>query len=502
MPSLSRNLIANFIGRSWTSVLAMVLIPIYIKFMGIEAYGLVGFYLTLNGVFGILDLGIGATMNRELARRSVGNDYQGSQRDLVRTLELIYWAISIIIGVIVVFFAPFIATTWIKTQNLSVETVLRTVQIMGVALALQFPMSMYQGGLMGLQKQVLVNVILVIHGTLRGAGAVLALYLVSPTIITYFVWQAIASLIGTFAFLIAVWVHLPVSNKLAKFNMSILKEIWKFAAALSANALIGIILSQLDKVILSRMLTLKMFAYYSIATTAASVIWMIILPFSNAIFSDLVQMHELDNKQDIKLFFHKSSQILSLVLLPISAVFVIFSREILILWMHDVALANSCYLIVSFLVFGTMLNGIVSIPCNNAMAFGWPQLITYTNLIQSIILIPLIIVMVNWLQGVGAGISWIILNSVYIIFMVPVFFKRFLEKEKTKWYLQDVFLPMLVAFGVCLISFLCFPKTLLKPLILGGWLISTGIIVTIATGFTLPHIRKIVRMQIKYSFYK
>lgn len=31
--------------------------------MGIEAYGLVGFYATLSSALGILDLGIGATMS-------------------------------------------------------------------------------------------------------------------------------------------------------------------------------------------------------------------------------------------------------------------------------------------------------------------------------------------------------------------------------------------------------------------------------------------------------
>lgn len=491
MASLSRNLIANFIGRSWTAALGILLIPIYIKFMGIESYGLVGFYLTLTTVFGILDLGIGSTMNRELARRSVGSDIIGSQRDLVRTLETIYWLIAIFIGLLVIFCAPFIAHTWIQGQKLPPDVVLRTVQLMGVSIAFQFPISLYQGGLMGLQKQVLVNIILITHGTLRSVGAVCVLYFISPTISAYFTWQAIISFIGSLGFFMAIWLSLPKSGKRARFKKTIIDEIWKYAAALSANALIGIVLTQLDKVVLSRMLPLKMFAYFSIATTVSSVIWMIVSPFSAAAFPNLVQMHELKQEEKLRNFFHSSSQLLSLILLPVAAMLVVFSSQILLLWMHDPAIVENCHLIVSCLVFGTMLNGIATFPIDNAMAFGWPQLITYTNLIQAVAIVPLIIVMVHTFKGVGAAMVWIILNSIYIIFMIPIFFRRYFKSEKIKWYVNDIFLPALTAFAVCLIS-----RSVIhveqSRLNIAVWLLCTGITALGCTALTLGSIRKIV----------
>ena len=67
---LGHNIIANYVGRTWTVALGILFIPVYLRFLGIEAYGLVGFYMALSGVLGILDLGIGSTMNRELARLS------------------------------------------------------------------------------------------------------------------------------------------------------------------------------------------------------------------------------------------------------------------------------------------------------------------------------------------------------------------------------------------------------------------------------------------------
>lgn len=491
MASITRNIAANYIGRIWMALLSILLIPVYIRFMGIEAYGLVGFFAALSSVLGILDLGIGATMNRELARRSVSNGLLGSQRDLVRTLELIYWSISFLAGAVIVILSPYISSTWIKSQELYPESILNAVQLMGISLAFQFPMSLYQGGLMGMQKQVLVNIIIVIIATLRSGGVILVLWLVSPTIQAYFAWQVIMSLLGSLAFLFVIWANLPKSKTRARFRSHIIIDIWKYAAAISASAFIGIILSQLDKIILSKMLSLKMFAYYSIAGTVASGIWMIIIPFNTAIFPHLVQLHEKDQCKELGNFFHKSSQILSFLLLPISAILILFSREILFLWIKDPLIVENTHLIVSLLVFGAMLNGIASLPAVCAPAFGWPLLITYTNAIHAIVIIPLIIGMVYWQKGVGAAIAWIIMNSTYIIFMSPIFFRRFLKEEQRIWYLQDIIVPALTAFSVCTLSLIIAPK-MNNSFTITSWIVITGIAALITTGLSLPHIRNIV----------
>jgi O-antigen/teichoic acid export membrane protein len=496
MASLGRNIIANYVGRTWTVILGILFTPVYLKFMGIEAYGLVGFYMTLSSVLGILDLGIGSTMNRELARLSANNGTAGAQRDVVRTLEVIYWGIAIFAGVVVSLLAPYIAHTWIQAQDLDSASVLKAVQLMGIAVALQFPISLYQGGLMGLQRQVLVNIILILTGTLRGVGAILILWLVSPTIEAFLTWQVVTSIIGSVAFFIALWSSLPKHEGRARFRRHIVFGVWKYAAAISANAIIGIILTQLDKIILSRMLTLKMFGYYSLAATVASAIWMIIVPFNTAIFPRFVQLHEIKQLQELRILFHRSAQILSFLLLPLCALMIFFSSEILLLWTHDPNVVENCHLIVSLLVVGTMLNGIASIPGYSAAAFGWPQLITYTNAIQAVVIVPLIIILVYWLQGVGAAIAWIILNSTYVIFMVPIYFRRYLGEEQGNWYLRDIVVPALAAFSICFLLFLFAPAAMHSPLAISGWLTITGIITLIVTGLTLSHVRILA-----YSWY-
>src|ERR1700733_16084280 len=96
---LKLELVASFAGTGWSGVVQLACIPAYIKLMGIESYGLIGFYLVLQAALQVLDLGLSPTMNREMARYSVLPDKADEARDLVRTLEVGYWSIGIIIAI-------------------------------------------------------------------------------------------------------------------------------------------------------------------------------------------------------------------------------------------------------------------------------------------------------------------------------------------------------------------------------------------------------------------
>ena len=186
MTLIKKNIAANFTGSIWQALMGLVFIPLYIKFMGVESYGLIGIFATLQAIFIILDMGIGATLTREMARLSVLPGKEQEMRNLVRSLEVIYWCVAVFIGMAIMTISSFIAHHWVKAGQLSPQTIEQALRIMGFAMALQWPASFYSGGLMGLQRQVLLNVINIGMSTLRGAGAVLILWLISPTIQAFF----------------------------------------------------------------------------------------------------------------------------------------------------------------------------------------------------------------------------------------------------------------------------------------------------------------------------
>ena len=67
--------------------------------------------------------------------------------------------------------------------------------------ALQFVIGLYRSSLVGLQRQVQLNLVNCIMATFRSVGAVAVLIWVSPTISAFFIWQGIASLLTLILFI-------------------------------------------------------------------------------------------------------------------------------------------------------------------------------------------------------------------------------------------------------------------------------------------------------------
>ena len=428
--------------------MSFIFIPLYIKFTGIESWGLIGIFLTLQAMSSILDLGMSNTLNREMARLSALQDRQQEMRNLVRTLEMLYWSIAVFVGIAIVSLSPFIAHHWIKASQLSPKTIEQAFLLMGIAIALQMPVGFYSGGLMGLQRQVLLNAINIVTNTLRGIGAVLLLWLVSPTIQAYFLWQIAVSIINTFLLAMFLKRRLSFGGNTAVFQKQLLKGVWRFAAGMSGIAILSTIITQLDKVILSKMLSLEMFGYYTLASTVAMSLGYLISPVFYSVYPMFTQSVSIDNQDGLKRLYHKSCQFMSVMILPVAIVTALFPYEIILLWTQNPVTAEKTHLLISILICGTAINGLMNLPYALQLASGWTKLSFFKSIIAVILLVPLIIYMTIRYGAVGAASVWVILNMGMFFFEIPIMHLRLLRKEKWRWYLQDVCLPLVVCIFV------------------------------------------------------
>ncbi len=372
---LKKNVIANFVGNGWTALIALVLIPLYIGFLGIEAWGIVGIFISLQSFCVLLDLGLSATLNRELARLSVHNDKAQEMRDLVRTMELIYWAVAILIGVAIFALAPVIANYWVQASRLSPGIIQNAIRLMALAISLQWPFGLYSGGLLGLQRQVLLSGgINVAATTMRGAGSIVILWKVSPTLQAFFSWQIAVSLMQSCLAGWFLWKMLPHAAISASFQRALLRGTWRFTAGMSGIVIVSIMMTQMDKVILSKMLTLEMFGYYVLAATVATSLNLLIAPVFSAMYPRFTQIVSLGDEEGLKQLYHHSCQLMSVVILPVTIVIAFFSKEILFLWTRNSTTAQYTHLILSILVIGTALNGLIHLPHALQLAYGWTTL--------------------------------------------------------------------------------------------------------------------------------
>lgn len=459
--------------------MSVIFIPVYIKFMGIESYGIVGVFGSLLALFSVLDFGLGATMTREMARLSV-TDASGRQaRVLARTLETIYWTVALCLGAAVVLLAGPIANHWVKPGQLSPHEVKQALMIAGAVVALRWPVSFYAGGLRGLDQQPILNLIQSVIATVRGVGAVVVLWAIAPTIQAFFTWQIVVSGLEVSGLAGALWRWLPGSGFFATFSFDHLKQVWRFSAGMTAIGLVTLLLTQTDKIILSKMLTLEQFGYYSLAWTVSAIILRLIDPINAAVYPTLTRLVAQRDESRLIEVYHKSCQTEVVLLVPAALTLALFSDVVLTVWSSDAQLASNTGPVLSILVIGTCLNGFMHVPYLAQLAHGWTSLAFGQNLVSVVVLVPLMVVFTHYFQGIGAAWVWVMLNSGYVLIAVHIMHRHILKSAKWDWYRNDIAAPTVAALAVVLIAKVMVPAGW-PVLLLTGYVLVTAVLACLA----------------------
>lgn len=491
MGRLERNTFANLFGAAWSAAVGLLCVPLYLGLLGAEGYGLVGLFVTLQSVFVVLDLGIGATFSRELARLEAGGGEARTQRDLACTLQTVYWIIALLVGVTVFALAPTVARHWVKAQSHSAEAVTTCVRMMGVAMTLQFPFAFYQGGLIGLQRQPLFNALAAAAATLRAVGTLLALWLVAPKPETFFAAQVVAGAAGTGAAALTLWRCLPASGgEAGRFRFTMIRRVWRFSAAYAANAVATMGLMQGDKIILSTLLPLEAFGYYMLAQGVATGMYAVIIAVDGAVFPQLAGLVARGDAGGLSEVYHRGSQLMTVLLAPVAVVAALFPREVLWAWTGDPVAAEHGRLVLTLLAAGMLLHGLSHAPYYLQIAHGWWRTILRTNFLLLLGVIPLNILLAGKFGGPGAATVQVILNVGYLLTLPPAN-HRFLKDEPARWLIEDILPPLVGALSVgAAARWLILPG--LSRVATLACLCATGMVVMAAAAALAPRVRAAV----------
>jgi O-antigen/teichoic acid export membrane protein len=477
-------------ARGWGVISVYLFVPLYIKFLGIEAYGIIGFYSTLLGVLAFADMGFTAALNREMARLSVRRDSAAEMRDLLRTYESTYLCISSVLAVIIWELAPVIASHWLRSKVLSPHEISAAIRFMGVAIALQLPSGLYIGGLMGLQKQVRANFVQIAWGIFRGLGVILVLWLCSATIFAFALWQLISNAIYCLVARISLWHVLPPSQSQSQphFRWQVFRDTWRYAAGMAGMAVISALLTQTDKLAVSKMLPLETFGYYALAGTLATVPLMLASPIALAVFPRLTGLVASEDFNGLTRLYHRTCALVAVGTIPAGVTAALFAGDLIGVWTGSTIIAHRAGLVASLLLGGQLLQALQSVPCCLALAHGSVKLNLQINIASVLLITPLLLLLIIKYGIVGAGSSWLIMNLCTLPPYIYFLHRRFLPGELQKWVLRDVMSPFLAAFPMIVLARLYLPLPLSRLLTLGeiGLVWSMSVV---AAACTIPELR-------------
>ena len=477
---LGRNLLAGVANSAWTAIVSLLAVPFYLNYLGIEAYGLIGFFVTLQALLQLLDMGLAPTINREVARCSA-NGEMSEARNLLHSLAYVYWTMSALIALLVYVAAPLIANYWLQDNGLPPQTIATSVILMGLIVACRWPVGLYTGALMGAQRLTVSSGVSMVMVTISNFGAVGILAFVSPTIEAFFTWQACTGLVYALAIRLAAWQVLQKPGGV-RFDIGCLKRVWRFSAGMSGVAISAVILLQIDKVVLSKLLSLEAFGHYTLATVLAGSLHILLTPLFNAILPYMT--HLVANHQEKKLteFYRLGTRLFLSLLFPLTFTIAIFSNELLFLWTRDQAIADSAAPIVSIFIFGTALNGAMHFPYALQLAYGRTRLPLQINMILIMVMLPGTIILTNIYGAAGGAMAWLAMNLTYLFAGSWLTHRLLLRGTALHWLLADVGIPMCLAATVTGMGGLLvqrFELSYLTDLSLGAVLVAFSLVLAI-----------------------
>lgn len=448
---VGRNLSIGLANSIWSAIIAFAVVPIYLKYLGAESYGLIGFFTTTQALIALLDLGLSSTINREIAK-STSETERTAAATLLHSLAIIYWGIALLILIGISALSPVIANHWLQAKQLPVNTIHNAIMLIGLVIACRWPIALYQGALLGSHRLALQSGINMMMATLSSLGAVLVLMLISPSIEAYFIWQAIVGGLYVIVIRHAAWKTVGRPSHLS-FDWAQLKSIWRFSLGMTGIGITSLVFTQLDKVILSKMLSLEQFGHYMLASMLVSGLYLLIIPVYNIIYPKLSALVAQNKTQQLIELYQNGTRALTSVLFPIAMILVLFSNAIVYAWTLNSHVAEHVAPIVGILAAGSALHGAMYFPYALQLANGMSKLALSINIILMCAFGPLIILFTLNYGVFGSASAWLIVQILYLCFGSWRTHQYLLKELHLTWLMQSVLVPLCITMSVGLITY-------------------------------------------------
>lgn len=439
--SFKRNILASYISQIYVTLIGILVFPLYLKYMGAEAYGLFGFFAVLQACFQLLDVGLSPTSSRETARFVGGAISAFEYRQLYRSLSIIFLVIAAFGGLSLFLLAEAIADHWLKGNSLSINEIVLALQIMAVIVALRWMSGLYRGVLTGFERLVWLGNFNILFATLRYVCVFPVMWLYGFTPFVFFFYQLII------ATLELLWLglkchsllpHLDSLEGSVGWSFHPVRRILKFALTIAFTSSVWVLVTQTDKLLLSGILPLADYGYFTLAVLVASAVSIVSSPVSTAIMPRMAKLHAEKKNAELLNVYRNATQIVSITAGSVAITFAACSEPLLFAWTGDKELATQTAIVLTLYSVGNGLLAVASFAYYLQYARGDLRYHLIGNVGLLVILIPAIGLAAKYYGAVGAGYAWLVINGLFLFCWVAYVHHKLESGLHCSWLYRDV----------------------------------------------------------------
>ena len=380
------NSVANIASRLWSMISTVVFLPLYLAYLGEEAYGLVTLFVTLQATMSLLGLGLSSTLRREFSLGDDSDKNKEYKRKLLITVENMYYVVCIIIIIACYILSGTIANRWLADNFLSVDIVSKAISLMGVIIAIQMLCNLWHGCLLGLNYQFKANVYQILFSLIKNSLAVVACYYFRSIIIYYFAFM-IVDILYCFVLRISVGKYLENNNKTdwKISDIKLIKKVWKYAVGILSISILSLLLTQLDKMILSRYLPLKEIGVYNSIFTIGSLSRVLSTGVSVTVLTEFSQLYSTKNFSKLERNYVSTWNGVAIFTVCVVTYVAFFAETIMLVWTRNDFYATTASIYAPYLMIGIGAVALQEIPYSYLLAQGKTRI----NIILGIFILPI-----------------------------------------------------------------------------------------------------------------
>jgi len=457
---LARNTVLNLIGYGAPMTVAVFCIPILIRGLGKERFGVLTLAWALIGYASLFDLGLGRALTQMVAKK-LGAGEEREIPSLAWTSLLLMALLGLAGTVSILLISP-----WLAGRGLNVPADLQRETLQSFRLlGLSIPFVITTAGLRGLleahQRFGVISAMRIPMGLFMFAGPLLVLPFSKSLV------PVVATLV---AGRIAAWAGhlllclrlLPELRRSIAWERSVIGTLLRFGGWMTVTNVVGPLMVTLDRFVIGALVSLTAVAYY--ATPYEMVTKFLILP--GALMGVMFPAFSTGFAQDRErtaLLFGRSVKSLFLVLFPAILCTVALAQDGLKLWL-GAEFAQHSFHVLQWLAVGVFINSLAYVPFALLQGAGRPDLTATLHLIELPLYISLLWGMIRMYGIEGAAIAWTARLVVDALFLFGLA-KRYLPGGAPIW-LRTAFLAVLSLLILALAALLQGP--IVKGLFLSG----------------------------------
>lgn len=449
--SMLRNTGISYAGQAYALLIGILILPFYLGHLGPEAYGLIGFFAVLQAWLQLLDAGLSPSLVRQIAhfrgRSAVAAErYQPGQ--LLRSFEIIFLPMASLTVVTIYISSDWIAHHWLQVEVLSTETIVRCISLMGLMIGLKLYATLYKSGLQGLELHTWLNGANIFIATLRYFGGLFLVAYLSQDPLDFFLFQTAVALLETLIFGIKAYGLMPNATWWAGFDWTVVKPVLPFAAGMSLTSVLWIVLTQLDKVLLSNVLLLKEYGYFSLVALIATGIMTLTNPLVQTLLPRLTMLVAEGRIAEMHALYLNATRFVCSVLFPLAGVIAFHPSDLILAWTGDAEAAQWSRHVLPWYVVGSAIMAVTAFQFYLQYAHGQLRLHVWFSVLSAVLSIPLVIYAALDHGAYGAALVWFGLRLLTFLIWPSIVHKRFAPGLHRQWLHDLLRITAMTALGL------------------------------------------------------